>query len=303
MATNKEIYQILAEKLGKGRVKINEPLSLHTTFQIGGPSDYFYVANSSDELEKAIRLANDLNLSFYVVGGGSNILVGDRGFRGLVIKNKTSSIKLLSFKGKIKNKQSTIDHILVEAESGVPFNKLVRFTIDEGLEGLEEFLGLPGTVGGAVAVGAHWFDKRVPDLVVSRKIINNIFMSVVFKLKRADSKTLWQIGCQSVERRQKKHPLGMPSAGCIFQNIKKSEAALIGTPKMICSAGFLIEGAGLKGLKVGQVQISPHHANFIVNLGGGKAQDVLELIKIIKQKVKEKFKVQLHEEIIKVGEF
>lgn len=303
MQTRDQRHKTLEEKLGRGRIKVNEPLSLHTTFKIGGPADFFYEANSPAELEKAVTLAKELSLSYCVLGGGSNILVSDEGFRGLVIKNKSYGIKILSFKGKIKNQHSEIEEVLVEVDSGVPFNRLVRFTLEEGLDGLAEFLGLPGTVGGAVAVGAHWSNKRVPDLVVSQKKIDKTIISVVFKLKKADPQSLWQVARESIDRRQKKHPQKMFSAGCIFQNIKKSDAARLGTPKLTCSAGFLVEAAGLKGRKINEIQVSPMHANFIVNLGQGKAIDVIELIRVIKEKIKEKFGVELKEEIVKIGEF
>ncbi|TSC53442.1 MAG: UDP-N-acetylmuramate dehydrogenase, partial [Microgenomates group bacterium LiPW_16] len=248
------------------------------------------------------KTAESLKVPCFILGGGSNILVSDRGFRGLVIKNKSREIKTLGYKGKIQNQKSKIQNVLVEADAGVPFNQLVRFTIEEGFGGLEEFLGLPGTVGGAIVGNAHWQDKEIRDLLVSKKTFGKILLSAVFRLKKEEKKILWRRAQRAAQYRQKTQPC-QPSAGCIFKNIKASEAARIGTPGFTTSAGFLIEAAGLKGTKIGNVQISLVHANFIINLGSGKAADVLKLISLIKEKIEEKFGVDLKEEIVLVGEF
>ncbi len=299
-----EIFQKLEEKLGRGRVKMNEPLSLHTSFKIGGPAQFYFEANSSEEVTGAVGAAQNLKIPYLILGGGSNILVGDKGFPGLVIRNKSSGIKVLGYSGKIKSRQSQVENVLIEVDAGVPFNQLVRFTIEEGLAGLEEFLGLPGTVGGAVIGNSHWQDKKIGEMIVSQKTLDKgIILSVVLGLKKGDKNLLWQKARQAVEYRQRTQPLSFPSAGCTFRNIKKSEALRIGTPNLTTSAGFLVEAAGLKGTQVGSAQVSTVHANFIVNLGGASASDVLELIDLIKTKVKEKFKVSLKEEIVRVGDF
>ncbi len=299
-----DILNKFEEKLGRGRIKTDESLSAHTTFQIGGPADFYFEANSTEEITKAAETANKLKIPYFIVGGGSNILVGDKGFRGLVIKNNSRNIKIVSYKGTIKKGKFDTADVLVEVDTGVPFNQLVRFTLEESLSGFEEFLGLPGSVGGAVTVNAHWRDKRVRDFIVSQKTLDkNLVLSVVFKLKKEDDKeALWQKAQQTIAYRQNRHPVN-PSAGCIFRNIEKSKAVFLGTPKATTAAGFLIEAAGLKGTQIGNAQISPQHCNFIVNLGGAKASDVLSLIDLTKEKVRKKFKVKLDEEIIKVGAF
>lgn len=314
MKANRSVIELLEEKLGRGRIRIDEPLSLRTTFQIGGPADFYYEANSNEELVKAVRLAESLKLPYFILGGGSNILVGDKGFRGLVIKNKSKNIKILGYKGIVEAQksrhslgfggQAKVKSVLIEADAGVPFNQLVRFTIDEGLAGLEEFLGLPGTVGGAVVGNAHWKEKKIEDFVFFKKTIGKLLLSAIFSLKKEENKkTLWERAQEAMKYRQKTQPLNFPSAGCIFKNIKKSQALRIGTPNFTTSAGFLIEAAGLAGTKVGNVQVSPLHADFIVNLDGGKASDVIKLMGLIKKHVFEKFGVSLEEEIIKIGEF
>lgn len=302
-----ELKKELEEKLGLGRVKTDELLAQHTTFEIGGPADFYFEAHNTDELLKAVKVARQLSVLYFILGGGSNLLVADKGFRGLIIRNKSHQIKILAMRGKITKAQGLeigVDEVLLEADSGVPFNQLVRFTIEEGLGGLEAFLGLPGTIGGAVTGNAHWREKTIEDNVVEKKFFEKeVLLSATFSLRKEDKAILWQRAREAMAYRQTRQPLNLPSAGCIFKNIKKSEAARVGTPGLTTSTGFLLEAAGLKGYQIGQVQISPFHANFIVNLGGGKAADVLKLIDLAKGKVKEKFGIKLEEEIVKVGDF
>lgn len=320
----KNILSQFEKNLGKGRIKLDEPLSSHTTFRIGGPAKFYFEAQAAEELARAMKSAKTLSIPSFILGGGSNILVGDKGFPGLVIKNQTRNIKILGYRGNVKgalrDKQiSTVKTVLIEAESGVPFNQLVRFAIEEELGGLEGFLGLPGTVGGAVFVNAHWQEMEIRDLVVSMELLTEngvkipgclpsqlrglVILSAVVRLEKGEKEVLWEKARKVVEYRQQTQPLNSPSAGCIFRNIKKSEATRLGLPNLTTSAGFLIEAVGLKGQKIGKVQIPPQHANFIVNLGGGKATDVIELIEMARVKVKEKFGVELEEEILRVGEF
>lgn len=302
----KNILHQLEEKLGKGRLLIDEPLSKHTTFQIGGPAKYYCQVNAVEELVKMVELAKTLKLPYFILGGGSNILVGDKGFNGLIVKNKISGIKILGFSGRISKAKSEVRKVLVEVGSGVLINQLVRFAIEEGLAGLEGFLGLPGTVGGAVSVNAHWQqdgqEKRIESLIISKNYFEKTLISVVLGFTKEEKETLWARAKQAVNYRQKTQPIA-PSAGCIFKNISKSEAMRIGSPNQTTSTGFLISASGLKGAKFGQIQISPIHANFMINLGGGKAEEVINLINLVKSKIKEKFNVKLEEEILRVGGF
>lgn len=296
----------LEEKLGKGRILVNEPLSKHTTFQIGGPAKYYFDAQTKEEMIEAIKLAKKLKFSYFVLGGGSNILVGDKGFDGIVIKNKINGIKILGFSGRISKAKSEVKKVLVEVGTGILINQLVRFAIEEGLAGVEGFLGLPGTVGGAVAVNAHWKqdgrEKRIEDLIISKNYFEKTLISIVLCFTKEEKEILWRRAKQAVNYRQKTQPIA-PSAGCIFKNISKSEALKIGTPNQTTSTGFLIEASGLKGIKMGQVQVSPLHANFMINLGGAKAKEVIDLISLVKKKIKEKFNVEIKEEILQVGDF
>lgn len=313
-----------------GRAKENEPLARYTTFKIGGPADLFFEAITIDDLVKAITEARKLSVPVFILGGGTNILIGDKGIRGFVVKNATERIAIVGAKGKLsKSKQE--ETVYVEADTGVIMNKLVRFTIEESLSGLEMQLGLPGTVGGAIYMNSKWTNPTsyVGDSVYQATILtpnnelnvvpksyfhfgydqsiiqnsHDIVLRVVFVLKRKDSEELWESANRVMAYRRETQPQGVRSPGCTFRNITKVEAMAIPTPSQTTSTGFLLDHAGLKGLKVGDAQISPIHANFIINLGKATARDVVELIEKARTTVKQQFGVTLKEEIVRVGEF
>ncbi len=304
----------------------NEPLANHTTFHIGGPADYFYPANTVDELVTAVLEARKRSLPVFILGGGSNILVGDRGIRGVVIKNGARGISMRGVKG---SRQAQT--VFVEAESGVIVNQLVRFTVEEGLAGLEMQLGLPGSVGGAVYMNSKWTHPTgyVGDCVHQAQILTpknerktvaksyfhfaydtsiiqktgDIVLSVVFALRKRKKDELWKIATESVKYRQFSQPQGVKSPGCTFRNISEAEALSVPTPNHTTSAGFLIDHAGCKGMHVRDAWVSDVHANFIVNRGAATAADVVTLIEKVREKVRARFGVRLTEEIVRVGEF
>jgi UDP-N-acetylmuramate dehydrogenase len=254
------------------KFKRNVLLKNYTTFRIGGPAKYFFVAKNKTELIEAILTAKKLKLPFFILGGGSNILVSDKGFSGLVIK------------------------------FGQPLSSYVP-------KGLEWAVGIPGTIQGAVCGNAGAFGKSMKDVVEEVEVLdvkdlrfkiydlrdckfgyrdsifkhkkNLIILSVKIKSRKSNPQKIKQY----LEYRKRTQPLNLPSAGSIFKNPEGFAAAQ------------LIEECGLKGKKVGNVKISEKHANFIVNLGQGKAEDVKKLIKLIKKEVKKKFGVTLKEEI------
>ena len=278
----------------------NISLSKYTTFKIGGPARYFCIAKSKEDLIKAVKKAKDLNSPFFVLAGGSNVLALDKGYNGLVIK--------------IKNCKLKIKNCNLYVEAGVNLNELAGIAAEESLAGLEWANGMPGMIGGALFGNSQAFDTKMSDIVKSvevldiktlkiRKLLkseclfstknsifkqnkNLIILSVVIKLKKGNR--------QEIQNRIKKHlyfrrqnqPLNFPSAGSIFIN-------KTGTT----SSSYLIEKAGLKGTKIGKAEISKKHAGFIINLGGAKAKDVLKLIEFTKRKVKNKFGIDLQEEI------
>lgn len=324
------ILNELEEKLGKGTIIENEILANHCTWRVGGPARFWYEAKSSDSLIKAISVAKELELPYFVFGGGSNILFSDSGFNGLIIKNSSSQIKILAERGKI-NKKILTKEVYVEADSGIMFNRLVRFTLEEGLSGMEPFLGQPGTVGGAMYINAHFpaQKKFIGDLVHSAKILRNdgkveevmcqyfkfgydesyiqqtkeIVLSVVFKLTKSVREKVWEEANKTIAYRQLSQPQGYPTAGCTFRNISKADALILSTPNFSQSAGFLIDKCGLKGQMFGGAQISEQHANFILNKNHAKASDILSLIELCKKQVKNKFGASLVEEIVYVGDF
>lgn len=310
--------------------KEQELLARYTTFKIGGPADLFYEAKTTAELETAIVYVRKLNVPLFIMGGGTNILIGDRGIRGFVIKNNTSAISIRAMKGHIQSGESR-GVAYVVADSGVPMNKLVRFTVEEGLSGLEMHLGLPGTVGGAIFMNSKWTHPvgYVGDVVYQVAIVtptgqskivpksyfqfaydhsilqktDDSVLSVVFALHQKNKEDLWNIANDSIGYRKKTQPQGIQSAGCTFRNISMSVALSLPTPNHTTSAGFLVDHAGLKGISVGDAQISDVHANFILNRGKATASDVVQLIELARARVKAQFGVNLQEEIVRVGEF
>lgn len=301
------------------------PLSRHTYFKLGGVADQFVEAKTKAELIEAVRYAIDSKIPYLVLGGGSNVLVSDSGFRGLIIKNRTSAVRLKGFAGGVAKGKLDLKEAIVEADSGVTANYLIRYTLDEGLAGLEDMLGLPGTVGGAVYNNSHHVDKLFGDHIIEVEVLDNagkikkytnaqcqfaydysIFhktketiLSASFQLKRGDKKALWEIATAAVKRRSSTQPLGLPSSGCMFKNISLADRMRLGVPT--ASAGYLIDKAGLKGLRVGGAVVSDVHANFIVNDGTATSADVSQLVSEVQQKIKDKFGVSLVEEVIKIG--
>lgn len=296
------MIKILKKELEK--IIENELLSKYTTFRIGGPAKYFFEAKKIDEVVRAVALAKKLNLSFLILGGGSNILFSDEGFNGLVIKMNCKNVFFEKRKGKII------------AEAGILLGHLVSESIKNGFSGLESLVGIPGTLGGAIfgnaglgkgsccigdsverirllmpngkikEVKKEWAEfsyrySRLKDFDLNRR---PIILSAGLKLKKGDRKELEKTMKEKVELRFGKYP-AKPSAGCIFKNLVDSSSAL------------LIDKCGLKGKKIGGAQISKKHANFIINTGGATAQDVLDLINFIKKEVKKKFRIKLEEEI------
>jgi len=278
----------------------------HTTFRIGGEAKYFFTANTKKDIIEAIKWAKKQNVPFFVLGGGSNILASDNGFDGLVIKIKNEKHEMESC-----NKDFDV---CVTAEGGVWLFDLIELK----LSGLEWAVGIPGiTVGGAIKGAAGGFGKSITDIVkevevfdatdlktkvlsknecefsykesIFKKNPNLVILSAVLVLKKKDKKEIEEEIRRILKHKVEKHP-GGPSAGCIFKN-----------PDDKTVAGLLIKDAGLAGKTIGGAQISDKHSNFIINLGTASSDDVLELIKLAKTKVKEKFNIDIQEEIQYLG--
>lgn len=253
----------------------NISLAEYTTFKIGGRAKYFFIAENEEDLIKAVEFAKKEKLPFFILGGGSNVLVSDKGFNGLVIKVQNTKYQILNTK--------------IIADAGVKLSDLVKISVENNLTGLEWANGIPGTIGGAVKVNASAFEKNILEIVGDIKRIDEIILSIELKLKKGDKKESEKLIKEYIKRRKNSQPLEYASAGCIFKNTTEY------------FAGQLIEQSNLKGKKIGQAMVSEKHANFIINLGKAKSKDVVELINFIKKKVKEKFNIELEEEIQYLG--
>src|SRR3989344_9705723 len=324
----------LKNTLGPLRVFENEPLSKHTYFKIGGPARIFFEAKNIDDLKLVLKTATELKIPFVILGGGANVLVSDKGFEGLVIKNRADGIKLVGIKGIIDKRGKGIKSAQVWCASGTLMNQLARFTIDQGLQGLEFLLSVPGTVGGGLKINAHYevekgeflgqklisavlFDPKTGDeKTIDSKYFEfgydksriqqtgEIVIEALFKLDTIEDKAaLWQKAMDDVKRRNEEQPIGVPCSGCIFRNITDDDAKRLFTPNLTTSTGYIIEKLRLKGEKMGGAQISEKHANYILNINNANAGDVLKLINLAKQKAKEKLDLDLVEEIFLIGEF
>ena len=291
----KDIFNKIKEELPK--IKRNISLKDYTTFKIGGKAKYFFRVKTKEDLIRAILMVKKYNLPFFILGEGSNLLISDKGFNGLVIK--------------IQNTKYKIQDTKIVVEAGVPLAKLVSQSLQIGAVGLEWAVGIPGTIGGAIKGNTGAFGESIADITkkvtvldeFQTKILKNkdckfnyrnsifkqnprlIVLEIEVQLKKGNKKKIKEKMKKYLDYRKKHHPLSFPSAGCIFKNPK------------LAPAGFLIEKCGLKGKRIGNVKISEKHTNFIINLGGGRAEDVKKLINLAKRKVKNKFKVKLEREI------
>lgn len=286
-------------------IKKDEPLSNHCTFRIGGPADYFYTAKSTEKIAPIIKEAKSKNIPYFIFGGGSNILFDDKGFRGLVIKIDTKNI--------------TTKNDTIVADAGVTIPELIKFAAEHSLQGLEKWIGLPGTLGGAVRGNAGCNGLETAEILTECQVLdpesgetttltnkdleydyresrlkhsNKIILKATLKLKPIAHPTD-QTATQQQELldqiRQQRYDAQPPgfSSGSFFKN----------PPSPQDPAGKLIDQAGLKGTQIGNAKISLKHGNFLQNLGGATASDILALAKLIKKEVHDKFNINLEEEV------
>lgn len=322
---------LLEKHLGAGRIKHNEALARFTTLKIGGPAEFFFTAQTSEEVQKAFQAAAEAKIPFTILGGGTNTVISDRGIAGLVVRNESRDIKIVRRLGQIKNGKTDIRQVLVEADTGVLINQLVRFSCDEGLGGLERHLGLPGTVGGALYMNSKWtnptsyvgdalYQAKILTKDGSIKVVDNAYfdfgydqsilqkthetvLSAIFLLTTEDSKELWEKANASMTYRKNSQPMGIKTAGCTFRNIAKANALRLNTPNHTTSAGYLIDQVGLKNFRIGNAHFSDKHANFIINDGNATASEVKGLIDEAKRRVKDRFDVDIEPEIVLLGKF
>ncbi len=291
-----------------------EPLSKYTTFHIGGPADLFVAAHTLQELRTYVCLSWEHRVPYFLLGGGANLLVADKGIRGLVIHNRCSAMEIAPGED---------DELrLVRAESGTALAAVARQAMAYGLAGLEWAVDVPGTVGGAVVGNAGAYGGYVSDnlhgVVVFSPIdgecwrpnselrlgyrtslfkqnrrnadFSPVILSATFVLRGGDPELIHKRAAEYSRRRAESQPEGA-SAGSIFKRTAQYPA------------GFLIENAGLKGKRIGGAIVSPQHANFVINLGTATARDVQELINLTRETVHTKFKIVLEPEIELVGDW
>ena len=282
---------------------------------MGGPADVLIETQNADEIVQAVKLAHAAGVKVTMLGGGSNVLIADRGIRGLVIRPRGGEVK-------------PIGDRLVRADAAVTINGLVRWTINRGYAGLEAWAGTPGTVGGAIYGNAHWKKINIGDLVESVRLVKPDgtllqapadrmeFDYDYSRLKRTGEIVLWvafrvtpggdpaalrSVARESLAFRKRTQPLESPSAGCIFMN---PDPVVDKVPEGIPpSAGALVDRAGLKGAALGGARVSPTHANFIINDGSASAAEIHQLVEQCRGAVKEQFGVTLRNEIICLGDF
>lgn len=298
----KELFDKLSSSV-KADLFLDEPMSKHTTFKIGGPADILAVPRSTQDIKTMISEASSANVPYFVIGNGSNLLVSDTGIRGLVIKICGAMDKI------------EIEGRKVRAGAGAYLGKLQSACAEKGLSGLEFLSGIPCSVGGAIAMNAgSWgssiflFLDNVKVLTKNAKVVsldkfecgfgyrNNdihkygaIIVEANFEFEERDASLITATQKEIIRMKSSSQPLTYPSAGCVFKNPGNE------------SAGKLIEQAGLKGEKIGRAQVSDVHANFIVNTGGATAADVLGLINRVKGIVFEKTGAALEFEIKLLG--
>ena len=296
------------------RVRERVGLAALTTFRTGGPADWMVETSDPDDLVAAVRVTHGLRLPLTVLGGGSNVLVGDGGIRGLVLRLRHGEITLAGASR-------------VRADSGVTINGLVRWTIQHGLAGLEPWAGTPGTVGGAIRGNAHFDGRLLGDMVTAVGLVDpagnvdcvpgvemafgyddsrvqhtgELVRWAEFRVTPGEAGAVRAGARRSLAFRKRTQPLERASAGCVFQNPRAEDGPL--PPDVPRSAGALIDRAGMKGHRVGGAVVSAVHGNFIVNEGGATAAEVRQLIELCRAAVRERFGITLREELIYLGEF
>ena len=302
---NQEFYKKLESILTEEQVKIEEPMKNHTTFRVGGPAAYFVMPRTAEEVAKVTELCAQENVPYYIVGNGSNLLVSDKGYDGVIIQiyKQMSQVE-------VKGRE-------IYAQAGALLSMVAKRALDTELAGFEFAAGIPGTLGGACVMNAGAYGGEMKDILESvtvltpegeQKELKNeelqlgyrtsvvkekgyIVLEAVLSLKKGDPEAIKSRMDELKEQRVTKQPLEYPSAGSTF---KRPEGYF---------AGKLIQDAGLRGYQVGGAQVSEKHCGFVINKENATAKDVVDLIHDVQRIVYEKFQVQLETEVKFLGEF
>lgn len=302
---NHRIENKFCNCLGSDNVKQQEPMSRHTTFRIGGPADFYLCPHSTKEVQEIVEICKEEKLPYFVLGNGSNLLVSDKGYRGVVIQLWKNFSDI------------TVKDCCIQAKAGALLSKVAAEALEAGLTGMEFASGIPGTIGGAAFMNAGAYGGEMKDIIKSVKVLDTqgevrilpkeelkmgyrtsivkekgyTVLSVELELSKGNQEEIRNTMEDLKERRTSKQPLEMPSAGSTF---KRPEGYF---------AGKLIMDSGLRGFSVGGAQVSEKHCGFVVNKGGATAMDVLNLIREVQRRVKEQFGVELETEVRFLGEF
>lgn len=302
---SKAVMEALMDMVPKENIHIEEPLANHTTFRVGGPTDCLVEIESTEQLRKIQKYLRLIEEPYTILGNGSNLLVGDGGYRGIVLQigNKMADIR--------------VDGNTITAQAGALLSKTAKVALEHGLAGLEFASGIPGSIGGAVVMNAGAYGGEMKQVITSVTVLDQegeelvldnetmefgyrtsvikhrpfLVTEVTFELTPGDPKVIKSTMDDLATRRREKQPLEYPSAGSTF---KRPEGHY---------AGQLIMEAGLRGFQIGGARVSDKHCGFVINTGTASAADVLDVIRHVQQTVKEKFDVDLETEVIMLGEF
>lgn len=297
------VIRALEKFVPRGDICLQEPMQKHTTFRIGGPADCFVQIENKEQLIRLQRYLKQLEMPFFMLGNGSNLLVSDKGYQGIVLQigQKMSKIE--------------VDGNVITAQAGAAMSQVARAALEHGLTGLEFVSGIPGTIGGGVVMNAGAYDGELSGVVTQVNVVNsegecmelendsmefgyrtsiirnNSFTvtEVILKLEEGDREQIRAKMEDLAARRREKQPLEYPSAGSTFKRPRGN------------FAGKLIMDAGLRGFQIGGAKVSEKHCGFIVNTGNATAEDVRDVISEVRKQVKERFHVDLEPEILFLG--
>lgn len=302
---NQNFYEELKNIIPEERIKAGEPMKVHTTFRIGGPAKYFVIPETKEEIKEIIKCCKNVDMPYYILGNGSNLLVSDKGYEGVVIQ---------IFKNM---NQITVDGEYIIAQAGAILSSVANKALEAELTGFEFAAGIPGTLGGACVMNAGAYGGEMKDVLAGVSVLtqdgefltipkeelelgyrtsviakkNYIVLEATIKLTKGDKEAIKGRMDELKVQRTTKQPLEYPSAGSTF----KRPAGYF--------AGKLIQDAGLRGFQVGGAQVSEKHCGFVINKDQATAADVAELMKQVSAKVKEQFGVELEAEVKRLGEF
>ena len=302
---NQRLYERLTSVTAKERVLLSESMKKHTTFRIGGPADYFVMPQSEGEVKRTVAVCREEQVPYSIVGNGSNLLVSDEGYRGVVIQifREMSGVQ--------------VEGTRIQAQAGASLAKIAAAALEAGLAGFEFAAGIPGTLGGACVMNAGAYGGEMKDVLVNvtvldeageiRRIENTelelgyrtsiiarkgyIVLGAELELEQGNSDEIRELMNELREKRVSKQPLEYPSAGSTF---KRPEGYF---------AGKLIQDAGLRGFRVGDAMVSEKHCGFVINAGEASAAEVDSLMKQVSERVQAKFGVGLEPEVKRLGEF